>query len=414
MEKEILEENLETDLSKANEEEEGEKMDGKPNDLAEKERKKFKRVSKSPKKIEKEKKQMEEPSKKRKWIITGVILGIIILFGLFFSTIFALLNMNNSKIVSGVKIEGIDVSGLTIEEAKGKIETLYQNKKEKEIPIRYEEYESNINPTLIETNYDVEKAVNEAIEIGKKDNIIVNNYNILFALIGKKDIKVNMTINEEATKQVIEDIGKNLPGVIIESSYYREDNNLIVTKGKAGIKIDTEKLLNQVKERLDNNQIIEDYIDIPIIQKQPEEIDIDKIHEEVYQEVKDAYYTKDPFTVYEEVEGVDFDVESAKQLLASEEKEEYTIPLIITKPKVTINQIGTEAFPDQLATFTTRYDASVKDRTTNLEIACQKINGKVVLAGESFSYNQTLGERTIAAGYKNAKVYENGQVVVLI
>lgn len=411
MGKEILEEKLETNLNQTNEEEEGEKMEGKANDLAEKERKKFKRVSNSPKKLEREKKKMEEPSKKRKWIITGAILGIIILFGIFFSTIFALLNMNNSKIVSGVKIEGIDVSGLTIEEAKGKIETIYQNKKEKEIPIRYEDYESNINPTLIETNYDVEKAVNEAIEIGKKDNIIVNNYNILFALIGKKDIKVNMTINDEATKQVIEDIGKNLPGVIIESSYYREDNNLIVTKGKAGIKIDTEKLLNQVKERLDNNQIIEDYIDIPVIQKQPEEIDIDKIHEEVYQEVKDAYYTKDPFTVYEEVEGVDFDVESAKQLLVSEEKEEYTIPLIITKPKVTINQIGTEAFPDQLATFTTRYDASVKDRTTNLEIACKKINGKVVLAGESFSYNQTLGERTIAAGYKNAKVYENGQVV---
>ena len=38
-------------------------------------------------------------------------------------------------------------------------------------------------------------------------------------------------------------------------------------------------------------------------------------------------------------------------------------------------------------------------------------NYKVVLPGETFSYNKTLGERTAAAGYKNAKVYENGQVV---
>ena len=83
----------------------------------------------------------------------------------------------------------------------------------------------------------------------------------------------------------------------------------------------------------------------------------------------------------------------------------------ITKPKVTISQIGSEAFPDQLATFTTRYDVSDVDRSTNLRIACQKINGKVVLAGDTFSYNQALGKRTEAAGYKNGKVYEAGQVV---
>ena len=41
----------------------------------------------------------------------------------------------------------------------------------------------------------------------------------------------------------------------------------------------------------------------------------------------------------------------------------------------------------------------------------RKINDKVVLPGETFSYNKTLGERTPAAGYKNAKVYENGEVV---
>ena len=388
-----------------------EKENKQTQDKSKEEKKKFEKVKRNPKRLEKEKKEMAGPNKKRKWIMASVILAIIILIGIVFSTIFALINVNNTNIISGVKIEGIDVSGLSKEEAKVKIETIYQNKIDKEISIKYGEYESTINPTIIETKYDIEKAVNEAIEIGKKDNIFINNYNILFALIGKKDVQVGLSINEEAAKKVIEDIGINIPGVLIESSYYREDNNLIITKGKSGIKIDTESLLNLVKQRLDTKEIIEDYIDIPVLQKDPQEINIDKIHEEVYKEAKDAYYTKDPFTVYEEVEGVDFDVEAAKQALLTEEKEEYTIPLVITKPKVTIDQIGTEAFPDQLATFTTRYDASDKDRTTNLEIACSKINGKVVLAGESFSYNQTLGERTIAAGYKNAKVYENGQVV---
>ena len=47
---------------------------------------------------------------------------------LLFSTIFALININNEKIISGVSIKGIEVSGLTKEEAKAKLETIYTEK----------------------------------------------------------------------------------------------------------------------------------------------------------------------------------------------------------------------------------------------------------------------------------------------
>ena len=367
---------------------------------------------KNKKKIKENIKQMEKPqNKKRKKVIIFVTIGIIILFLLLFSSIFALININNSKIISGVKIEGIDVSGLSKDEAKAKLEAIYNEKKEKEIPIKYNEFESSINPSMIELNYNIEKAVDEAINVGRNNNIFINNYNILFTLIGKKDINVEMTINEEATRKIIEDTGANLPGVVIESSYYIEGENLIITKGKEGIKIDTEGLLTKIKERLDDIAIQNDYIEIPVTTKTPEPIDVDKIHSEVYKEMKNAYYTKNPFEIHPEVEGVDFNVDEVKAMIAQEDKEEYTVKLTITKPTVTVNDIGTEAFPDKLGTCTTRYDERDTDRTTNLKLACQKLNNQVVLAGETFSYNKTLGERTIAAGYKNAKVYENGQVV---
>ena len=375
------------------------------------EKEKFKKVEKKDKKINKEIKNMDNsPKKKKRLIVISIILSVVLVLALFISTIFALVNMNSNKIMSGITIEGIDVSGLTKEEAQSKMQTIYEEKKQKEIGIKYQEYETSLNPTLMEVNYELEKAVDEAYLIGKKDNIFVNNYNILFTLIGKKNINVNMTLNEDVAKQTINDIGVNLPGVVIESSYSIEEDELIITKGKEGISINTDELLEKVKSHLKDINKKEDYIDIPVINKTPEAIDIDKIHEEVYKEAADAYYTKDPFTVYPEVEGVDFDVEEARKIL-EEEKEEYIIKLTITKPKVTIEQIGSEAFPDRLATFTTRYDASDTNRTTNLIIACQKINGKVVLAGETFSYNKALGPRTAAAGYKNGKIYSGGEVV---
>ncbi len=372
--------------------------------------KEFKKTKKKPKEVKKVFKDMTESQYRRKKVLVPLMITMIIIIALVFSTIFAFMNFDKEKIVKGVSISGVDVSGLTQEEAKEKINNIYQEKKEKEITIQYQDYETTLNPTLMEVNYEIDKAVEEAYLIGKENNIFVSNYKILFTLMQKKNIDVNMVLNEEVTKQTIEDIGVNLPGIIIESSHAVEEDELIITKGKAGIAINTDELLNKVKNKLKDRNDTENYIEIPVEQKEPEPIDIDKIHEEVYTEVKDAYYTKDPFTIYPEVQGIDFDVEEAKEML-KEEKDEYVIKLTITKPKVTIDQIGTEAFPDQLSTFTTRYDVSDRNRSTNLEIACQKINGKVVLAGETFSYNQTLGPRTAAAGYKNGKVYEGGEVV---
>lgn len=347
---------------------------------------------------------------KKKTIFLVIIISIIFIIAIIFSTIFALININNNNIVSGVKIEKMDVSGLSRDEAKEKIELMYNEKKQKDILLKYQDYDTTINPELLETKYDIDTAIEQAISIGKNSNIFINNYNILFALIGKKDINVNMEINEKIAKKTIESIETNIPGVAIEPDYYIEGEKLIITKGKEGLKIDEESLIGKIKENLDDININQEYIEIPVSNKVPEEIDIQKIHDEIYKEVQDAYYTKDPFTIHPEVEGVDFNLEEAKKIL-EEDKEQYEISLTITKPKVTTSQIGSEAFPDLLATYSTNYDASNISRTTNLRIACQKINDKVVLPGEIFSYNKALGERTYAAGYKDAKVYENGAVV---
>lgn len=377
-----------------------------------KEETKFKKAEEKRKELDKKMQEMIDKRKKNKkrYIILGSIIGVLLVIALFVSTIFAFVNINNDKIVSGVSISGIDMSGLSKDEAKAKLEEIYNKKEEQEIKLKRGEYETVLSPVLMEVDYKIDEAVEEAYKIGKEENIFVNNYKILFALIWKEDIPVNMTLNEEVTRQTIDDMNTNLSDVVIESSYTLEDEELIITKGKAGVKIDTDNLLNKAKEILTDTNISDDFVEIPVVNKEPDPIDIDKIHEEVYKEAKDAYYTENPLQVYPEEKGIDFDVENAKEIL-KEDKEEYVIPLIITEPEVTLDDLGTKAFPDQLATFTTRYDVSDVDRTTNLVLAIKKINGTVLRAGEEFSYNKVVGARTVAAGYKNAKIYSAGQVV---
>lgn len=351
---------------------------------------------------------IKKRNKNKKTIkLISIVFAIIIAI---FSVIFAITNINNSNITKGVKIEGIDVSGLTREQAKEKLESIYSEKKKKDITLKYEDFETTIAPETLETNYNIEKATNEAILVGKSGNIITNNYGIFFALIGKKNIKVETTINEEQTKQAIEDIQTNLPETIEEPDYYIENDKLIITPGKEGLKILTDKLLTEIKEQQKNINTNQETIEIPAEKAWPSKVDIDKIHQDIYKKVQDAYITKDPVEVHPEVIGIDFNIEDAKKIL-EENKEQYEIPLQITNPQVTLSNLGSEAFPEKISAYSTRYDGGDKDRSTNLEIACKKIDEKIVLPGETFSYNKTLGARTTKAGYKTAKVYENGAVV---
>ena len=64
-----------------------------------------------------------------------------------------------------------------------------------------------------------------------------------------------------------------------------------------------------------------------------------------------------------------------------------------------------------ISEFSTKYDASNINRSKNLAIAAGKIDGLVLMPGDEFSFNQVVGKRTIEEGYKDAKIYQNGQVV---
>lgn len=63
------------------------------------------------------------------------------------------------------------------------------------------------------------------------------------------------------------------------------------------------------------------------------------------------------------------------------------------------------------ASYSTTYDSSNTNRSTNLRLACNAINGTILSNGSTFSFNGIVGERTAAKGYKEAIIYEGGQEV---
>ncbi len=350
-------------------------------------------------------------NKKYNKILIPVISILLIFILLLFSTIFALLNINKNTIVSGVSIKGIDVSGLTKEEAYNKVETIVNEKLAKSFTLTHNDISTTVSAQQLGANFDIASSIDTAYTIGKEKNIFINNFKILSCLIYKTDILPSFSYNEDLINTLALEISTNFPDKLIEPSYYVENNNLIITKGKNGITIDTEVLKLKIVTHVNDFNTDNENIDIPIVNCIAKDINIDTIHSEIYKEPKDAYYTKDPFSVYPHIDGIDFGItiDEAK-LLLKEDKESYTIPLKITKPNITTNQIGTEAFPDLLATFSTSYSTKNINRTTNIKLASSKIDGIVILPGEIFSYNITVGKRTAEAGFKSAAVYAGGEV----
>lgn len=66
-------------------------------------------------------------------------------------------------------------------------------------------------------------------------------------------------------------------------------------------------------------------------------------------------------------------------------------------------------FSKTLASYTTSFDASNTNRSTNVRLATKAINGKIVKPGKTFSFNGTVGERTAAKGYKPAIIFVGGK-----
>lgn len=376
---------------------------------------KEKKTKKQPEK-EQEKKEMDKKEnkkvEKKKTMLPIIIGSVLVIFLLVFSVIFSLISINNENILDNVSIMGIDVSNMSKEKAKEAVTEVITSKMQEELTLKKDDYETSLNANQINAQFDIDSAINEAYNVGRDGNIITNNYGILGTWLFGKKIECNFNFDEESLNKKIDDISSKLPGAVVQNSYYIEDDELIIVKGKPGIAIKKDELKENILAKVKAVNKKYEITTIPTEEVEPDAINLEQIRNEIYKEPQDAYVSKNPTTVHTHVNGVDFaiSIEEAQKIL-EQDKEEYVIPLKITVPEKTLEDLGEEAFPDELGTYTTRYDPTNYNRSNNISISAKKINGTIVMPGETFSYNQVVGERTIAEGYKEAGAYAGGRVV---
>ena len=170
--------------------------------------------------------------KVRKVLIVSLIIiaAVIVLF----STVFAIYAMTNDRLISGTSINGYDVSGLSKEEAKLKVEEKLDRCLQNNIILKCEDVEITINPNQIEAIFDVDSAVQEAYKIGRTGNLIIDNYTIFNALTLSVDTVAKLKYNEDKLNKLVDDISNKLPNPVVQPTYYMEDNTIVITRGNEG------------------------------------------------------------------------------------------------------------------------------------------------------------------------------------
>ncbi len=78
------------------------------------------------------------------------------------------------------------------------------------------------------------------------------------------------------------------------------------------------------------------------------------------------------------------------------------------QPKLTRDNVGRLGIKEQMSTFTVNFEPAPY-RVTNIGRAAELINGSVVLPGETWSFNRTVGERTEANGFVEGIIINNDQ-----
>ncbi len=351
------------------------------------------------------------------WINISVFLLVVILSTFWIITVSKQVR-DYDRIYPGVSALGIDLGGMTISEAVDAIDEYSDNYYSgKQIILNYQDKTATINARNAIISVKSEQVAQNAYEFGREENLFEKHK--LIKSTKKVEIPV-ITDQSSNIKYIEEVVDCFIEQVNQEYRFYSVvylSESLEITRGQDGITVRREELLNKVKKMLSEGDFRTLVVEPDI--EEALEPDVDYIRTAIYVSPTDAKLIKTgkkTYKIQEERLGKDIDID---QIRADFEDDSWSVrsyPYINIEP-ITAEKYKSLLFRDTLATYKTYLNPDAENRTTNVRLATEAINGVVLMpktdqeAGEVFSFNAIVGERTVAKGYKPAPIFAAGEVV---
>lgn len=94
-----------------------------------------------------------------------------------------------------------------------------------------------------------------------------------------------------------------------------------------------------------------------------------------------------------------------------EQEQNLVVQANLNKVNPKVKESDLKSIKTIISSFTTNFKTSNENRSTNIAVASNTISGKLLMPGDTFSFNDVVGERSVDRGYKMSKGIVNGKLV---
>lgn len=344
-------------------------------------------------------------------VVTAIVAGalvVVLALGMF---IYGLVLKNGSTIYPNVYVAGINVGGMGRQEAIDAVSaSVAASYSSATLDVRLPDRTLSFNPEQTNVALDADEAIDEALAYGRSGN----PFSALTSYLNCRktehyiDLQTMLNLDTEYIRNLIDQVAAEVEQSLQPSTvdYDEEKGTLTVHVGYPDRTLDADSLYDAVYNAFMNSDFSPmtwAYREVPC-----EPVDLKPYYDEYCIEVQDAAYDEETHTISEEVVGFGFDLEAASQKLATASAgSDVVIQLEDIEPEVTKEALEHEMFGVEIYSVSSEYVYN-PNRTENLRLACEAINGTILNPGEVFSFNGIVGERTSAKGYLPATVYVTG------
>lgn len=348
--------------------------------------------------------------RKRKNAATLVGAGLIVLIvlgALGFCGYTAYSVLMGGDIFPGVRMGECDLSGMDRAEARSALEKAYGDSAiDAVIDIQAGDQLFTLSADECGLVYDIPASIDQAYAYGRQGGFIYRARQYWSTRRDPQQMELVTVLDRNVLQARVDEVAAAVEQPMAPSSYSYADGVISLDKGQTGYSLDKEHLY----AALDNKLRTADFTPMEAVRKEahPQALNAAVIAAavncDVVQTTLDLEADPTGGTVREGTLGVNVTESALNAAIASANRHE-TVQCTLTQPDYTAAEYKALLFRDVLGQCTTDFNPGNKGRTTNVLLATDFCNGVILMPGQVFSYNDSVGPRTYERGFKDATVY---------
>ena len=306
-------------------------------------------------------------------------------------------------------INGIDVGGLTVEQAQQRLE---RQLLQQAITLVDDKDQPLAQFTVGDLGYTAENFAGDA-QFWKNDDrskgFFMKGWAYLATVTGRWPGGAHWPDMDQAVfSKTVSRLTEQLSEAPLDASGAVEGQSVHITKARDGrTPQDLRLLLADISDySLSGYQVPVSFQTVPA-----KALTAQQLYDQLHGEVRNASYDSATDSIVPEQLGADFDIAAVQKAMdEAAPGETLTVKADLQQPEVTAADFKAVLFRDVLGEAKTHVSGSA-GRIGNVKLSAQIINGLVLNSGETFSYNGSVGKRTADRGFKPAPAYVKGETV---